>query len=388
MKKRIAVVGKGTAGSQAVIHFLRHMPDWDVQWHYDPNIPTQSVGEGSSLGLPRNLFQCLNFNYFDLSKIDATMKLGIYKVGWGKNNKPFMHDFPPPNASIHFNAKALQKYVYDSVKDKVEIIEHSINSENVDADYVLDCSGRPKSYTQFNKSSYIPVNAAYITQCYWDLPRFQYTLMVARPYGWVFGIPLQHRCSIGYMFNRNINNVEEIKEDVKNIFSEYNLIPSEDTNYIEFENYYRKSNYGERVTYSGNASFFLEPLEATSIYCMDQVQRNVFDILTNSKTPDQCNFDYIRMMQQIEVMIMMHYFSGSSYDTEFWKFAKQRGNDIMRIALNNDNDFSMNIKYALQVRKSNFCEDIAEYASWWPGSFCQNIEGLGIENDLIKLLNI
>ena len=39
MKKRIAVIGRGTAGSQAVIHFLRHQTDCEIQWYFDDNIP-------------------------------------------------------------------------------------------------------------------------------------------------------------------------------------------------------------------------------------------------------------------------------------------------------------------------------------------------------------
>ena len=57
------------------------------------------------------------------------------------------------------------------------------------------------------------------------------------------GIPLQNRCSIGYMYNNKINSLEEVKEDVKNIFEEFNLQPSETTNAFSFKNYYRNTNF-------------------------------------------------------------------------------------------------------------------------------------------------
>ena len=43
--KKIAIIGKGTAGAQSVIHFLRHMSDCEIEWHYDPIISPQAVGE-------------------------------------------------------------------------------------------------------------------------------------------------------------------------------------------------------------------------------------------------------------------------------------------------------------------------------------------------------
>jgi hypothetical protein len=83
-------------------------------------------------------------------------------------------------------------------------------------------------------------------------------------YGWVFGIPLQNRISIGYLYNSDINSIEDIKKDIQNVFDEYHLTPSEKTQNFSFNSFYRKNNFSSKVIYNGNASFFLEPLEATS----------------------------------------------------------------------------------------------------------------------------
>lgn len=392
MKKRIAIIGKGTAGSQSIIHYLKHMQDYEIHWYFDESIPTQAVGEGSVLSLPTNLFYNLNFSYLDLDKIDATLKVGIYKSGWGKTGKPFLHGFPPPFVGLHFNAVALQNFIYGKIKDRVVIHNKNAYASDIDADYIMDCSGKPSSYEEFNKSSFIPVNSAYITQCYWEYPRFQYSLTIARPYGWVFGIPLKNRCSIGYLFNRNIDNIEAIKEDVKVIFKEYNLIPSENTNYLEFKNYYRKKNYTDRVVYNGNKSFFLEPLEATSIVLINRIQRDAFDLWNNAQTPqtlDNLNLTYIRNVSEIETMIMLHYFAGSVYDTEFWKFANEQGKKCIETAVKYDSKFIDIIKYAVETKHSSLCDKkLPDYGSWWTGSFCQNLQGLGIESILQDYLKV
>jgi hypothetical protein len=388
MKKRIAVIGKGTAGSQAVSHFSKYLPEWEVQWHFDEAIPTQAVGEGSTIQLPQNLFFCNNFDYSDLEKIDGTVKLGIKKVGWGSGKNSFLHSFPPPVVSLHFSAKSLQNYIYENLKDTVQIFDHSVQPEDIDSDYVVDCSGKPSNYDLFNQASHIPVNSAYVTQCYWDYPRFQHTLTIARPYGWVFGIPLQNRCSIGYIFNRNFNKLDEIKEDVKEIFAEYSLSPSENTNYIEFNNYYRKVNFTERVSYSGNASFFLEPLEATSMGCMNSIQRGVFDIVSGTTTPEACNTGYLTFLKEVEVMIMLHYFAGSQYKTKFWEYAMDQGRVCVENALKNDQKFKEMVTYAINTGKMNLCASTGDYGSWWPGSWSQNIEGLKLEKALQDLMDL
>lgn len=385
MTKKIVVLGRGTAGAQAIIHFLRYMDGCNIEWHYDPNIPTQAVGEGSVLTLARNMFENLSFNYMDLDKVDGTIKTGIYKSGWGNNQQDFLHSFPPPSVSLHFNARGLQNYIYDQVKDRVKIVEHNVKSSSIDADLIMDCSGRPEHLDEFDTPSYIPVNSVHVTQCYWEYPRFQHTLTIARPYGWVFGIPLKNRCSIGYLYNDGINTLDEVKEDVKNIFSQYNLNPSDDTNSFTFGNYYRKKNYDGRIIYNGNASFFLEPLEATSVGVMDHIQRVSCDLWHGNFSEDTANLKYKQLIEQIETVIMLHYFAGSNYKTDFWKFAQERAIRCIETA-SKDINFTRIYTEAKSGITPNLCSSNNEYGLWYSGAFNQNIKGLGIETTLDRLV--
>ena len=386
MTKKIAIIGRGTAGSLSVIHFLRHMSDCEIEWHYDPSVPVQSVGEGSTPQLPRSLYENLNFNYLNLKKIDSTLKTGIYKSGWGKNKEDFLHQFPPPFVSLHFNAISLQNYIFNKVKNKVKIYEHNVSPDDIDADFVMDCSGKSKEEEKFHNVDFIPVNSAHIVQCNWEYPEFQHTLTIARPYGWVFGVPLQNRCSIGYLYNKNINSLEDVKKDVKNIFDEYNLIPSNDINILSFNNYYRKQNYTDRVCYNGNASFFLEPMEATSIGTMDIIQRYAFDVWNGGINLELVNQKYLNFLSQIETIIMLHYFAGSKYETEFWKFAQQKGKDCIELSLKQDENFSKIIDYSIKMKKRNLCDPDINYGYWGANSLCENIFGLGIEKSLLEMI--
>lgn len=391
MKKKIAIIGKGTAGSFSLTTLASRFKDYEIDWYFDPNTPTQAVGEGSTIPVPRNLHLTFGFTYADIFAVDGTVKTGIYKQNWGHQNEVYRHDFRPPVSGIHFSAVGIQKYIMEKAQEllpnKINIITESVDYNNVDADFILNASGKPKSYDDFYKSDYIPVNAAYVTQCYWDFPRFDYTLAIASKHGWVFGIPLQNRCSIGYMYNSNITNKEEIVEDVKGIFEAWNLDPSQDTISLNFNNYYRKENYqdGGRIVHNGNSSFFLEPLEATSTGLMYKIQNDAADLWSGNLNIDDANKSYLKELRDIELMIMLHYASGSKFNTPFWEFAQERG--IKKIESYKDNQEFRRIYEAVRDKKTYFdtlslpeqIRQIGDFGSWPPAAYLINMESLGVK---------
>ena len=391
--KKIAVIGKGTAGCMSATRFA--LTGQEVDWYFDPEIKPQSVGEGSNLVLPNRLNEAFAFGPKDFSEIDATIKVGIYKTGWGKSGTPYLHDFPSPHTGLHFSAPKLQDYVEKRLSGFVNMKPENVSAENIDADFVLDCSGKPKSYDSHILSEYIPVNSVHVTQCYWDHPTFNYTLTIARPYGWVFGIPLGNRCSIGYLYNKDINTLEEVMLDVQNVFEEYNLKPSDTTNSFSFKNYRRSNNFEGNISYNGNSSFFLEPLEATSFSTVDVVNTISEKLWTGQVNKDMAEREYRAIIDASESIIMLHYSVGSSFSTPFWDYAEERGR---RCVENSDNSFKFMLKnssnpnglgsYRDYFPPLNFVtaspELHATYASWWEGSFAQNTKGLGVNLNSIN----
>jgi hypothetical protein len=251
---------------------------------------------------------------------------------------------------------------------------------------VLDCSGKPSEseLDHYHLPQTIPVNAVHVTQCYWDTPRFQYSLNIAKKHGWVFGIPLQNRCSIGYLYNHKINTIDEVKEDVQSIFDQYGLTPSQTTNSFTFNNYYRKQNFYGRVAFNGNASFFLEPLEATSIACMNVVNVMAHRHWTGkSENPNKTYYDYIN---RLEDMIMLHYYKNDMYDSDFWKFATNRGQARIKETVKRQMLFKSVIKHAVEGKLLNPVLVDLGYGTWGQVSYTANIEGMGLAQDLSLLL--
>lgn len=413
MIKKIAIVGKGSAGalsSLAVERAVRNSKfshkniKLEIEWHFDSSIPTQTVGEGTNLVVP-NLLTSMGFNYDDLYKLDGNFKTGISKRNWG--DRDYKHLFAPPLVSYHLNAIKLQDYAFGLLKEQshVKIFDNHVHSNQIDADVVIDCSGRPESYDDFEISSYIPVNSVYVTQCFWDYPKFYNSITDAMPYGWVFGIPLQNRCAIGYLYNNEINTLDEIKEDVKNVFRDYNLTPSEKTNAFSFKNYYRKNNFVDNIAYNGNASTFLEPLEATTLSQICITATETMDSFlgdNNTLRLKDLNARFKRRVKSTEVMIMCHYLAGSRFKTKFWDYAEERAQHCIKEHMKSNDKFNMIIDFINEAQslerskeiytKDNFISHhpnlqryldflepkYNELGSWNLGSWYSNVKNLNI----------
>jgi len=388
--KKLAIIGRGTAGAQSAMHMNAWAKDqFEIDWYFDNSIPAASVGEGATLALPTNLHQTQGWTYGELDRLGGTLKTGIFKKNWSKHGKDFYHDFFPPELSIHFQAHMLHKYALEELDGQVKMHDTFVgNHDDIDADFIFDCSGTPKEFgNDFLTSPFIPVNTAKVWQCPWDKPTFSHTLAIAGKYGWIFGIPLSNRCSIGYIYNKDYATPELIREDVQQVFDDYNVKPGKDGGYIEFKSYWRKENFTDRVGYNGNASFFLEPLEATATATMDLCQRKMFDLMNGNLDRETANFDYQTFLQQTQTMIMLHYFPKPKFKTEFWMYANHKAREQMELS-QDDLLFEMKLEQGLQQAKSSkmIPDTLPAYSTWSSQSFAAHIKGFGMEKEIRSFL--
>jgi tryptophan halogenase len=375
--RKLAIIGKGTAGAFTANHFNYYCKDdFEIEVYYDSAIKEQAVGEGTTVDIPQALHTTVGLEFHDImQKVNGNFKTGIHYIGWGKQD--YMHTFPMPNVSIHFNAVMLQELIMEhNKKNGVKYIDKNIKDNDIDADYVINCTGAPKTNQEMYKAKYIPVDSAVVMQSKWDTPRYFHTLCIAHEYGWIFGIPLQDRISFGYIYNSSFTNKKKIKELLLGVMDDYECFWDIDTepNYIKFKNYYRKENYTDKVAYNGNASFFLEPMEATSIGTIDTINRNLYDFLYGNNSLDNVNNRYSSWFKECQDVITMHYMAGSQlYHNDFWQYATRLGNEcyadkgqLLSDILNNYNKLGFNT--------------VKDYGTWTMESFNQNIKGLGLEN--------
>lgn len=351
---RVAVVGRGTAGSLAAASLARFLPEGEHEIHhiYDSRIPTIGVGEGSWPSLVQEIKQLTNLPHEEIQqRLRGTRKYGVAFEGWGRRNRDFTHFFTPQQVSYayHLSADLLADLLLENtptqhIDAKVVGITSGESEASVEFegrpsesyDLVFDARGFPRSLDaeQHIDISFIPTNTAIIRRCPTIfhgqdrlVTQHTYTRAVARPHGWVFVIPLTAHTSYGYIFNRDVSNQEDVESDFDELLEAEAVPEFEQRAVLQFPNFVHRQLYDGVVARVGNAAAFMEPLEATAIVSAQLQIGMVLHMRLNrpiehlqSDAPTVNRF-LINTVLRYGLFVGWHYACGSQYDSEFWDFA-------------------------------------------------------------------
>ncbi len=354
--RKIAVVGRGTAGSLAAASVTHLHPDSDHELHhiYDSRIPVIGVGEGSWPSLVRQLQQLTNLPHEAVQqRLKGTRKYGVAFEGWGRRNREFTHYFTPQQVSYayHLSADLMADLLHEGTRAR-HIDANVLDITKVEGgaqvrfeglapelyDLVFDARGFPKELhpDRHINMSFIPTNTAVIRRCpaiieeEEDGPVLQhtYTRAVARPHGWVFVIPLTVHTSYGYIFNRDVSSLAEVESDFDAFLESDGVSEFEQRAVIPFPNFVHRQMYDGAVARIGNAAAFMEPLEATAIVSAQLQIGMVLHIRLNRSVENLerdapvVNRFLINNMLCYGLFVGWHYSCGSKYDSEFWRRAR------------------------------------------------------------------
>ena len=356
--RKVAVIGRGTAGSLAAAGVTRLHPESDYELHhiYDSRIPAIGVGEGSWPSLVQELRQLTDLPHETIQRrLKGTRKYGVAFEGWGARDQDFTHYFTPQQVSYayHLSADLLADLLHDSTRARhidAKVLDITrveggalVECEGVEPeryDLVFDARGFPKELDpeRHIDMSFIPTNTSVIRRCPaiveedGEGPVLQptYTRAVARPHGWIFVIPLTIHTSYGYIFNRDVTGLAEVEADF-DAFLEAERIPNwEQRGVIPFPNFIHRQMYDGAVARIGNAAAFMEPLEATAIVSaqlqIGMVLRTRLYRLAESVERDAAAVSrfLVDNMLRYGLFVGWHYSRGSRYDSEFWRYARDR----------------------------------------------------------------
>ena len=355
--RKIAVVGRGTAGALAAASVTRLHPDADHELHhiYDSRIPVIGVGEGSWPSLVQELQQLTNLPHETVQqRLNGTRKYGVAFEGWGRRNRNFTHYFTPQQVSYayHLSADFMGELLDEGTRAR-HIDARVLNITRVDGgaevefedrpperyDLVFDARGFPRELhtDEHIDISFIPTNTAVIRRCpaiieaERDGPvvRHTYTRAVARPHGWVFVIPLTVHTSYGYIFNRDLTSQQEVESDFDAFLESDGVSEFEQRAVIPFPNFVHRQIFDGAIARVGNAAAFMEPLEATAIVSAQLQIGMVLQIRLNrplehlERDAPVVNRFLISNMLCYGLFVGWHYSCGSIYDSEFWRHARE-----------------------------------------------------------------
>ena len=314
---KVSILGAGNAGCFTAVHyaFFTQHHDVEIELIHNPDIKPEPVGQATFPNEPELLYDALGFDWHG-NNINATPKTGILYEGWGKVNEEVFHPFPPHALGMHFSPSEMQDYILKSGLFKV--IEDDVPDPNdVDADYIFDCRGKPKDYSDYD-TLINPINAVILAKPNWDTSTTLWTRSVATPDGWAFIIPTKVSSgAIGYLYNSDITSKDDATRNLLDMFD------AEVTNHLTFKSYCAKNPVvDDRIFLNGNRLFFLEPLEATAVHTYLQWAKDAFTVTCLKKaTAHDASAHIISHIKELQNFILWHYQFGSKYDTPFWKYA-------------------------------------------------------------------
>lgn len=367
MIKKILVIGVGSAGLLTLCQFCYGLSDdWEIYSVHDPKISILGVGESTSISFPSSLFFATDFIMSrDSDFLDSTYKFNVRYTNWRKHQ--FDSIILTGNHAMHFDNTKLKDFVFQRLlmnfPQKIKIIEGNVSSvKNVDLgvevhidnevqtfDYVIDCGGFPKDFSDYNMIN-LPLNRAIVVRKN-DPGTWTYTHHWAHKNGWMFGIPLKSKQGWGYMYNDTITPKDDAIDDLCNILhiDKQEIEPRD----YSFKSYYAHNNLIDgRVFKNGNKFMFFEPMEALSIEMYHNLNEKYINYINNvGRTITKQNI-LDATKYEAENIIMFYnfvYHGGSIYDTKFWKTAKESASNYLK----ESKSFENMLKWIKFERKNN-----------------------------------
>jgi hypothetical protein len=340
---KIAVLGAGSAGVITSAQLCANVPNRiKVVNIHDPNIPMFQIGESTNSGFITVLEQACGFEFMeDLHEMDSTLKFGNKFINWREQD--WFNPLLDGGVAIHINNFKLKEYVFKKCLERwpnkfslmqgtVSSLENLARGVNITIDgrveyfdFVVDTRGSPTDWDQYNIAESISINSG-IIHTVEEPGNWQYTEHMATKNGWMFGVPLTTRHTHGYMYNDTVTTREEALEDMAQIF---NTTPDKigrkgaPVDY-HFNSYYAKTVFEGNVLKNGNRAIFFEPITATGIYFYIYVNYLFIEFLKGNLKIEDVNERFIDYAVQLEHLICFFYHGGSTFDTPFWRMAKER----------------------------------------------------------------
>jgi len=251
--------------------------------------------------------------------------------------------------AYHFDATAyaafLRKYAEQRgtvrIEGKIENVATHKDSGNIqsvtlddgqiiEADFFFDCSGFKALLlgktlgVKFNDwSHWLPCNRAQAVACERTEPLIPFTISTAKKAGWQWRIPTQHRTGNGHIYCSDFMSDDEANQI---LLAGLDAKPLGDARTINFQTGCREQFWFKNCVGLGLSSGFLEPLESTSIFLIQQGIARFISLYPDGKPSEVIKNEYNRLMSreftQVRDFIILHYHATQRDDSPFWNYCR------------------------------------------------------------------
>ena len=246
--------------------------------------------------------------------------------------------------AFHFDAGLYARYLRDYCGDGVRRVEGRIthvdqhaetghltavtlaSGERIEGQLFIDCSGfrglliEETLATGYDDwSPWLPCDRAVAVSCANVGPPVPFTRATARPAGWQWRIPLQHRTGNGHVYASAFMAKDEATRILLDNLSGAPLV---EPRHLTFKAGRRRKLWNRNVVAIGLSGGFLEPLESTSIHLIQTGIAKLLALLPDQRFAAIERDEYNRLMiaayDGVRDFIILHYHATTRRDSPFW----------------------------------------------------------------------
>jgi len=204
------------------------------------------------------------------------------------------------------------------------------DGRSIDGELFIDCSGfrglliEDKLGTGYEDwSRWLPCDRAVAVPSKLTGQPDPFTRATARPSGWQWRIPLQHRMGNGLVYSSaHLERDDAVKLLLANLESE----PIAEPRHLGFKAGRRRLAWNANVVSLGLSSGFLEPLESTSIHLVQSGIAKLLalfpDLSFNPVERDEYNRQMQDVFEDVRDFIILHFKVTRRDDSDFWNYCR------------------------------------------------------------------
>jgi tryptophan halogenase len=204
------------------------------------------------------------------------------------------------------------------------------SGERIEGDLFVDCSGfrslllgsaLEEPFADW--SHWLPTDRAVAMPCRTRTAVTPYTSAIAMPSGWRWRIPLQHRTGNGYVYASAFVSDDDARRALGTAVEGEALAAPR---VLRFKAGRRRRSWVGNCVAIGLASGFLEPLESTSIYLVQQAITALIELFPERRisATDRDEFNRVIDLEydRIRDFLILHYHATTRSDSPFWDYVR------------------------------------------------------------------
>lgn len=202
--------------------------------------------------------------------------------------------------------------------------------EQISGDLFFDCSGfralllgqtLDVDFTDW--AHWLPCDTAQAVACERTGPLLPYTKSTAKSAGWQWRIPTQHRTGNGHIYSSNMMSDDDA---IESLLGDLDGPVLGAPRKIKFRTGHRAKFWEKNCIAIGLSGGFLEPLESTSLYLIQEGISKFISLFPGADMPVSIQNEYNRQLvqkfEQVRDFLILHYKATERDDSPFWNYCR------------------------------------------------------------------